>query len=233
VTIPPQDSQATNFIKGLKDLRFDATFNPYAEVCSLHDLPNAPHIRRSNLELVLNAAIANGVDSMWVARDLGFRGGRRTGLALTDEIHLADHAKLFNIPLLSRSTKGSAVAERTATVIWNALRIIDRPIFLWNVFPLHPHEFGNPMTNRRHNRQERKNCSPLLLLLIQILQPKKIIAIGKDAYSALNDLSIKALPVRHPSYGGQSDFYKGIADQYGFKLKHFTADQPDEILDPV
>jgi hypothetical protein len=212
------NSQAANFIHALSNLHFEATFNPYSEICPLHDLPNAPHIRRSNLELVLNAAIASGVDSMWIARDLGFRGGRRTGLALTDEIHLADHAKLFNIPSLSRSTEEPVVAERTAAVIWNVLKIIDRPIFLWNVFPLHPHEFGNPMSNRCHNHQERKIGLPLLLWLIEILQPKKVIAIGKDAYSALNNLSVKSVPIRHPSYGGQSDFYKGVAEEYGLTM---------------
>lgn len=206
--------QAPEFIHELTTLRFDATFNPYSEVCSHHDLPNAPHIRCCNLELVLNAAISNGVDSMWIARDLGFRGGRRTGLALTDDIHLALHAKLFNIPLLARATKGPAMAERTAAEVWNALQIIDKPVFLWNIFPLHPHESGNPMSNRCHTRLERKVCSPLLLWLIETLQPKKVIAIGKDAYFALNKLSIKSIPVRHPSYGGQSDFRKGVAEQY-------------------
>ncbi|MBC7883134.1 MAG: uracil-DNA glycosylase [Anaerolineae bacterium] len=210
-----QNSKAANFIHELSTLHFEATFNPYSEICPLHDLPNAPHIRRCNLALVLDAAIAKGVDSMWIARDLGFRGGRRTGLALTDDIHLADHAKLFNIPLLSSATKEPVMAERTATVIWNALKIINKPIFLWNIFPLHPYQLGNPMSNRCHTRLEKNTCLPLLLWIIETLQPNRVIAIGKDAYSALNILSVKSVPVRHPSYGGQSLFYKGVAEEYG------------------
>jgi len=29
-----------------------------------------------------------GSNTIWMGRDLGYRGGRRTGLALTDEAHL-------------------------------------------------------------------------------------------------------------------------------------------------
>ena len=61
--------------------------------CLWHfDGPDAPAIRRSNLGLVLEAALAGGISSLWIARDLGHRGGRRTGLALTDEVHLPAHA---------------------------------------------------------------------------------------------------------------------------------------------
>ncbi|WP_439952990.1 hypothetical protein, partial [Escherichia coli] len=84
------------------------------------------------------AALAGGVDSIWIARDLGYRGGRRTGLALTDEAHLSAHAGLYGQLPLARATRGPAMTERTATVIWQVLRDLRRPIFLWNVFPLHP-----------------------------------------------------------------------------------------------
>jgi hypothetical protein len=219
VDTPIQNPQSAEFIHALAALQFDTVFNPYSQVCTKYDLPNAPSIRRCNLENILNAATSNGVDSLWIARDLGFRGGRRTGLALTDEINLRNYAKLFKIPQLMKATEGSAMAERTATIIWKALQIIDRPIFLWNVFPLHPHEPGKPMSNRCHTRLERNVCLPLLIWLIQTLRPNKVIAIGKDAHSILNSLSMKSFHVRHPSYGGQSDFLRGIAEQYSVCLK--------------
>jgi hypothetical protein len=206
-----------DFVECIALLKFDAVFNPYAEVCDRYDRANAPAIRRRNLKTVLAAAMNCGVDSMWIARDLGYRGGRRTGLALTDDIHLAAHADLFGSAPLVRATKGSPVAERTATVIWTALKDLQRPVFLWNVFPLHAHEPRDPMSNRCHSRQERQACRPLLIWLLHTLRPKSVIAIGRDAHLALSDLGIPAWPVRHPSYGGQSEFEIGIRRIYGNK----------------
>ncbi|WP_081991226.1 uracil-DNA glycosylase [Inquilinus limosus] len=205
------------FVNRLADLRFDDVFNPYADACHYHDEANAPAIRRRNLSLVLEAALSSGVDSLWIARDLGYRGGRRTGLALTDEAHLAAHARLFSAPPLVRATRGPAITERTATVIWQALGTIRRPIFLWNVFPLHPHERNDPMSNRPHSRLERQACRPILMWLLDHLQPKSILAIGRDAQQALADLDVKSLQVRHPSYGGQTEFLSGTYAHYGLK----------------
>jgi hypothetical protein len=203
------------FVSKLAALEFGSVFNPYAQACSDFDKHDAPAIRRRNLALVLEAALTVGVDSLWIARDLGYRGGRRTGLALTDELHLAAHASLFNSAPLARSTHGAAVAERTAKVIWQALGVVQRPIFLWNVFPLHPFEPGDPMSNRCHTRAERQACRPLLMWLLETLQPKTVLAIGRDAQAALADLDVAAQQVRHPSYGGQAEFLDGVYAHYG------------------
>lgn len=204
-----------HFVDKLALLNFEAVFNPYVQTCAEHDGENAPFVRRQNLAIILEAALARGVDSLWIARDLGYRGGRRTGLALTDEVHLDAHAKLFGAPALARSTRGPAVSERTATVIWQALARVDRPIFLWNVFPLHPHKAGDPLSNRCHTRAERQACRPLLMWLIETLRPRSILAIGRDAQLSLAELEIEALEVRHPSYGGQTAFLEGVMNHYG------------------
>ncbi|MGY4172647.1 uracil-DNA glycosylase [Bradyrhizobium sp. USDA 4529] len=204
-----------SFVETLAGLRFDSVFNPYADACLDFDETDAPAIRRRNLATVLDAALEHGVDSLWIARDLGYRGGRRTGLALTDEMHLSAHAKLLGSGRLKRSTRGPAMAERTARVIWHALETIGKPVFLWNVFPLHPHAVGDPMTNRCHSRAERQACRPLLLWLLEHLRPRSVLAIGRDAQLALADLDIQALQVRHPSYGGQSEFLEGVFSHYG------------------
>jgi hypothetical protein len=215
VTTAAAERSASRFLNELAALRFDNVFNPYSDSCPEHDVVDAARIRRHNLERVLTAAILGGVDSMWVARDLGYRGGRRTGLALTDDIHLSWHAALLATPPLVRATKGPAVAERTATIVWRALRSISRPIFLWNVFPLHPHGPLDPMSNRCHSRVERTTCRPLLLWLLEALKPKRVVAIGGDAQAALADFGVRTVSVRHPSYGGQREFLAGIAEHYG------------------
>jgi uracil-DNA glycosylase len=207
-------NEAEAFVGQIERLRFDNTFNPYAETCSLCDKPNAADLRRQNLRKVLNAVLENGVESVWIARDLGYRGGRRTGLALTDEVHLSAHANLLKSGPLQRATKGPAVSERTALVVWRMLLLINAPVFLWNIFPLHPHEPHEPLSNRNHTRAERTACQPLLLWILQRLNPKRVIAIGRDAKLALDGMDAQIIAVRHPSYGGQSEFVHDIAAIY-------------------
>lgn len=210
---------SAGFVDKLAAMQFENVFNPYADICPQYDKSDAALIRRHNLEFVLNAAISNGIDSIWIARDLGYRGGRRTGLALTDEVHLSWQAKLFSTPPLVQATQGLGVSERTANIVWRALRSIEQPIFLWNVFPFHPHEPGNPMSNRCHKKFERIACQELTLWLIETLHPQKVIAIGRDAQAAMVELDIESTQIRHPSYGGQTDFFAGLAELYGVSFK--------------
>lgn len=192
-------------------------FNPYSDFCEHHDRPDAAKIRLENLRLTLRACIEMKVDTIWIARDLGYRGGRRTGIALTDEAHLTAFGTMLDIEL-TRATKGPPVAERTAATVWEIIKAFDKPIFLWNVFPFHPHVESLPFTNRCHTRAERKHCEPILRSLLDILKPTTVVAIGNDAEIGLSDLGIKASRVRHPSYGGKSDFISGLAALYGFPL---------------
>jgi hypothetical protein len=75
----------STFVAALADVRLSSVFNPYADVCGYYDLPHAPQLRRQNLENVFQTALDLKADTMWIARDLAHRGGRRTGLPLTDE----------------------------------------------------------------------------------------------------------------------------------------------------
>ena len=204
------------FVEALSTVQLDAVFNPYSDRCPLHDRADAPRRRRANLRGFLEAVADDEVDSIWIARDLGYRGGRRTGLPLTDEMHLQTFSEIYGLPL-SRATKGPLMAERTAAIIWSVLQQIDRPVFLWNIFPLHPFEPGNPLSNRCHTRAERDMFSDVLFTLLDMLRPRRVIAIGRDAQNALADMSLDCHAVRHPSYGGQSEFISSMCALYGLK----------------
>ena len=187
-------------------------------------------MRRRNLRTLLEAAIEAKTDTIWVARDLGYRGGRRTGVALTDDVHLSAMSRLFgNIPL-ERPTCGEVVAERTAAVIWRVLAKIDQPVFLWNVFPFHPHEPGNAFSNRSHTRAERDSSLPYLFSLIDMLRPKRLIAIGRDAQEAVADLDVDVIGVRHPSYGGQREFLAGVCAAHGVDIDESDEDHQLSLL---
>ena len=203
------------FIKELSTLKFENTFNPYSDSCEIHDCDNSPKKRREILIQILEKANKVSVDSVWIGRDLGYRGGRRTGLALTDDIHFSEYLKRWDIEF-TRPTKGEPVPERTATVIWSILDQINEPIFLWNVFPLHPYQKGNPFSNRAHNAKEKEAGKEFLSLLIEYLKPKKVIAIGNDAAEAIKSIlkQEEIIKVRHPSYGGQNQFLSQIRSLY-------------------
>lgn len=204
------------FVKALSNTTLDDVFNPYRDRCEIFDRADAPQRRRANLRSFLEALSELDVDAVWIARDLGYRGGRRTGLPLTDEIHLDTFGERYDLSLV-RATKGPPMAERTAAIVWRVLSQIDTPVFLWNVFPLHPYERGEPLSNRCHTRAERELFNDMLFTLLAMLQPNRIIAIGRDAQVALTDLGLAIQPVRHPSYGGQSEFIDTISTLYDLK----------------
>src|SRR5471030_1838685 len=100
----------TAFVNALSELKLDNVFNPYADTCPVHDRSDAVSARRRNLRGYLKAAAAIGVDTIWMGRDLGYRGGRRTGLALTDERHLPAMSQIYPGTESLRTTVGPAVA---------------------------------------------------------------------------------------------------------------------------
>ena len=202
------------FVNHLSQITFNGVFNPYRDLCDEHDHSESPAIRRLNLQRYLDAAVNYEVESVWLGRDCGYRGGRRTGIALTDEINLEALDYMFGISGLAKATIGEPVKERTATEVWKIIREVDAKVFLWNIFPFHPFEDGNPMSNRCHSAREFNECKELLCCLLEWLQPKMIVAIGADAHKALSRLKFKASPVRHPSYGGHLEFANGIRQLY-------------------
>ncbi|MCT8947815.1 uracil-DNA glycosylase [Pseudomonas iridis] len=208
------------FVNALSSLKIDNTFNPYRDNCSVFDTLNASKIRKDSLLNLLEAASKAEVDSIWIGRDLGYRGGRRTGLALTDDVNIDRHAHRWGIEI-PRVTNGVPIAERTAAVIWSALDNIPDNIFLWNVFPLHPFIAGTPFSNRTHNSKERKIGEDILLELINTIKPKRIIAIGNDAEISANKLTknLEIKKFRHPSYGGQNTFLKQVESLYEINIQ--------------
>lgn len=210
--------KTSDFIKVVTSLAFENAFNPYAETCNVHDCKGAADLRRSTLANILDKAVCMEVGSIWIGRDLGHRGGRRTGMALTDDVHLAHHAARWGVSA-RRPTRGIPVAERTAAMVWNILGSITEPIFLWNVFPLHPHEPGQPFTNRAHTARERDAGEEVLSLLVTLLRPRLLIAIGNDAAASATRVAsgCKIAQVRHPSYGGHKDFVAGLRSIYNLR----------------
>ena len=203
------------FVEALSQLNCENTFNPYSDRCAIHDLDDAPQRRLQTLLTVLEKATERDIDSIWIGRDLGYRGGRRTGLPLTDDVHIHEHAERWELSI-QRPTGGEALSERTAAVIWSVLSQIEVSVFLWNVFPLHPHKPDNHFSNRSHNSLERGIGEKFLSELIVLLKPRRLIAIGNDAAQTARRLAHQheVVEIRHPSYGGQIQFLAQMCELY-------------------
>jgi hypothetical protein len=207
------------FVKELSGISLPNVFNPYSDCCAMFDLPKAATVRRKNLISYLAAIERSGTDVIWMGRDLGYRGGRRTGLALTDESHLSDMEQCYPGSEVNKATTGPVVAERTATEIWAAIRSVPLPPLLWNVFPFHPHERDQPLTNRKFMARELVVVDELNRMLISWLGISTIVGIGQDAAKYAADFGIAVECIRHPSYGGTKDFRTGVERLYGVELR--------------
>jgi uracil-DNA glycosylase len=204
-----------DFVEELSSITLPSVFNPYRDICDLSDHPASASLRRQNLKLFLKAMVGKRSRSIWIGRDLGYRGGRRTGLALTDEPHLSVLEDTFGVFGIVKTTlAATTVKERTATEVWKLLVAIKQPVLLWNAFPFHPFFQGDPLSNRKHTADEFAVCSHLLAMLLQWLEPVTVIALGADAEAAVRAVGYECERVRHPSYGGQSEFARQIREIY-------------------
>lgn len=200
-----------DFVESIASLRLDHSFNPYVDRYAPFDTEDAPAIRRANLTHVLAAASSSGTDDLWVGLELGHKGGRRTGLAMTDDTHLKAHGKRFGVAdSLRLATRGGPSKELTAGIVWEALDRIERSVFLWNVVPVHPHRPGDQLSNRRHTPKERETCREQLEALIGLVRPKQIVAVGNHAAVALARWGYRHASVRHPAFGGKREFLRQV-----------------------
>jgi hypothetical protein len=204
------------FVDELSSVSFPNVFNPYRDVCPFSDHPASPSLRCQNLTLFLDTILRREVRSVWLGRDLGYRGGRRTGIALTDEFHLTALQNTFGVfGVVKTTTDGEPIKERTASEVWKMLGVIGQPILLWNAFPFHPFDEADPLSNRKHTSREFDLCRQILTTVLEWLNPETVIALGADAEAAVLKIGRKCERVRHPSYGGQTDFAESISKIYG------------------
>ena len=196
-------------VNELAQISMENVFNPYHDRCPFYDLADAPAIRRANLAAVVDAAIDRGCAELWVGLELGARGGRRTGLPLTDELMMNHCTAYWGIHGLRRATRGDAVQEQTARFVWSAVSGRQRTVFFWNAFPFHSHMPGS-ITNRGHTLAERLAVPPILPWLVEILGVNRIVALGRAAEQAVADHGLLARYVRHPGRGGGAAFLDAI-----------------------
>lgn len=204
-------------ISELSKQSFEDSFNPYKDTCDYFDAKNSYKVRKKNLEEYLEYFSKLNTIDLWIGRDLGYKGGRRTGIPFTSENNIEKlNLKLgLNLKILSNSKIISS--EVSANTIWEIFNDLPSNIIFWNIYPFHPYETNNQLTNRKFNREEEIFGLRILELLITSLNIKRIICIGNDSVNSLKKIKFVDIPiasVRHPSYGGITIFKTQMKNLY-------------------
>ena len=178
----------------------DRAHNQYAESA----------VRRANLRRYLEAMDAIGPDTLLVGEAPSHRGGRLTGIPFVSETVML--SGVLPGSGYRKATPGDELStEASATMVWSAIRGIDPLPMLWNAFPFHPFDRGNPKSNRMPAAGELLQGREFLRALIRLFGFRRIVAIGNHASHSLTQLGIDHVKVRHPSQGGKRKFVDGMA----------------------
>lgn len=182
-------------------------FNLYHDRHETLDVPDAAAVRRANLWNYF--ACFEDLPPVFVLLEApGPRGCRFSGVPITSESQLLNPA----FPIYGdRTTRaGEPLSEYSANIYWRVLQPFFPHFFTWNSFPLHPHDEENPMSIRTPGFREIADFDNLLRALVDVLKPKKVIAVGRRAEYALARINQPTHYVRHPSQGGARQFEEGI-----------------------
>ena len=167
-------------------------------------------IRRANLRRYLEAMDAIGPDTLLVGEAPSYRGGDLTGIPFVSETVML--SGIVPGGGYRKATPGDQLStEASATMVWSTIRDIEPLPMLWNAFPFHPFDRGNPKTNRMPTAGELEQGQQFLRALMRLFGFRHIVAIGNHASKSLTLLGIAHEKVRHPSQGGKRKFVDGMA----------------------
>ena len=179
-----------------------ATFNQFREV-GPDDLPDAPAIRLANLRHYLEER--DQADVVAVGEAAGYQGMRWSGIAFTSEFDLLR----WGHPYRRSSRRPRPWKEPSGTIVQGVLEDMgaERRVILWNTVPTHPHLADQPLSNRRPSRPEVAGGLTYVQRLIDIVQPRVLVGVGRIAAETLGS---RAVYVRHPAQSGASAFRAGM-----------------------
>lgn len=216
---PSAPTLADRLLPYLEDHLFDrpggaGAVNPWRDREDPLGVEGAAAQRRRNLAAYLGHFPAPGTAGSappvaLVGEAPSWRGCRFTGIAFTAESLLLDP----DFPLHGRRTSAfreKPLSEASATIVWGCLQEHFPRFLLWNALPLHPHEPGEPLSNRTPRRSEVAEYGEVLSGVLERVGAEAVVAVGRTAERSLDDLGIDATYVRHPSHGGARAFRAGV-----------------------
>jgi uracil-DNA glycosylase len=179
------------------------------------DGPPGNGVRRRNLALALELALARRPDLLLVGEAPGYNGARRTGVPFTSERLLLEGvgplgqygaAQGFAIA----TDDGRRSAEQTATLVYRELSGLGLFAVGWNAYPFHPHRPGEDQSNRAPRAGELAFGRPFLARVRALFPEAAVAAMGNVAAASLTALGIPHTKLRHPAQGGARIFAEGM-----------------------
>ena len=195
-----------HLLSELVRLRIGTTFNQYAEA-GPDDVAGAPAARLANLRAYL--AERTGADVVCLGEAGGYQGMRWSGIAFTSERDLERWGEPYRPTCAARRW-----SEPSGTIVHRVLGELEAEerVVLWNTVPTHPHAPGKPLSNRRPTTSEIATGAPLAMRLIELVQPRTVVAVGRVAESILPPGTTY---VRHPANAGGPAFREGMRSILG------------------
>jgi uracil-DNA glycosylase len=198
-TLPAMDE----LLDLLAGARIGATFNPYGED-GPGALPGAAVVRLANLRRYLGER--RRADVVCVGEAGGYAGLRFSGVPFASERDLL----AWGPPYRTTSTRPEGWCEASATIVRRTLARLgaERRVLFWNAVPTHPHRPDEPFSNRRPTRAEIVGGAESGRLLLALVRPRRVVAVGRVAEAAL---PAGTRYLRHPAHGGAVRFADDLA----------------------
>lgn len=204
-------TQISDFVDSLADIETPAACNFYSN----GNPANAT--RRQNLKLYLQEVAKRKPSILLLGEAPGYQGSRMSGVPFTSE-----HIMLTGVDGLEMlgawkgyqktDESGKIHKEPTATIMWEVLNGLQFAPLLWAAFPFHPHQPGEPLTNRVPTKPEVELGKDIFQQLMSIFGIRHVVAVGNVAHNSLAQVGIDTIKVRHPSHGGKNQFKSQLTD---------------------
>ncbi|MBK8901449.1 MAG: uracil-DNA glycosylase [Anaerolineaceae bacterium] len=170
--------------------------------------------RRHNLQLYLELMIQQQPKQLLIGEAPGYRGCRQTGIPFVSLSLLDGLIERFpqaDNPFQPVGEWQQIRGEASATILWRTVGSWQPLPLLWNVFPFHPHQPGQPQSNRTPTAREIEAGRPFLTHLLHLFPSVSLIAVGQKAAGALARWGWAHSAVRHPSQGGARAFAAALS----------------------
>lgn len=189
----------------------DLVFDPWSHPNKDDATPVAWQARRERLRMHLAAPT---IRLLLIGEAPGYAGARVTGVAFTSE-RLLQQGAIPRVPAAPGrlSSRRLPWSEPSATVMWGALykEGLAEDTIMWNAFPWHPHRPGEPHSNRGPTPAERDRGLAHLEAFTRCAPGAVAVGVGRQAEQSLKDIGLPGRSVRHPSYGGATEFRAQLA----------------------
>lgn len=189
----------------------DILFNQYNDNDPRVDLSTASEIRKENLKGYFES-FTDEPRILLIGEAPGPWGCRFSGVPFTSERQLTEEVLPFYGKQSSKhnldkvKNKKVPFTSNTSAIFWEVMKRYHPKFFVWNCVPFHPHKSNDILGLRTPTRNEQKKYFEILKGTVDIVNPDKILAVGKRALGSLKSIGCPCIYIRHPSFGGAREF---------------------------